>query len=323
MTIIRCAGLSLIGLSMLYSASQAPTERRFAINYTVAVDRIPTLANRVDIWLSVPHDDAYQSISHFDVTSDFSYREGFMTTSGKSKVQTGEYGNRMFHMRLDAPAIKPSIGFEMQFVVKRREHLGLSSSGKESKDPNPKRWLEPDRLAPLDDKIRGRAQEVVDAAGAKTDLDKARAIYNHIVATVKYDKTGEGWGRGDFHVIFIGYARALGIPARFSIGLSIPKGRGQGAIASYHCWAEFYISGMGWIPVDASEAAKDPSKREYFFGTHDENRVEFSRGRDLNLTPKQQGEPLNYFVYPYVEVDGKPYAGVKYTFRYADIASKH
>lgn len=56
----------------------------------------------------------------------------------------------------------------------------------------------------------------------------ARATYNHVVATVKYNKTGKGWGRGnlyyaceerrgnctDFHAIFIGYARALGIPAK-------------------------------------------------------------------------------------------------------------
>jgi hypothetical protein len=55
------------------------------------------------------------------------------------------------------------------------------------------------------------------------------------------------------------------------------------------------------VPVDASEAAKDPSRREYFFGAHDENRVEFSRGRDLVLNPPQAGEPLNYFVYPYAE----------------------
>jgi hypothetical protein len=79
---------------------------------------------------------------------------------------------------------------------------------------------------------------------------------------------------------------------------------------------------MGWIPVDASEASKDPSRREYFFGAHDENRVEFSRGRDLILKPAQQGEPLNYFVYPYVEVDGKPYTGAQYKFRFADIADK-
>ena len=60
--------------------------------------------------------------------------------------------------------------------------------------------------------------------------------------------------------------------------------------------------------MDASEASKNPAQREYFFGAHDENRVELSKGRDLVLTPKQQGNPLNYFVYPYAELDGKPLA---------------
>jgi hypothetical protein len=70
--------------------------------------------------------------------------------------------------------------------------------------------------------------------------------------------------------------------------------------------------------VDASEAAKDPQRREYFFGAHDENRVEFTRGRDLMLSPKQKGDPLNYFVYPYAEVDGKTFASVERTVSYRD-----
>jgi transglutaminase-like putative cysteine protease len=162
----------------------------------------------------------------------------------------------------------------------------------------------------------------------------ARAIYNHIVATVKYDKTGKGWGRGDiyyacdarrgnctdFHAIFIGYARAMGIPARFAIGFPLPGDRGAGQIAGYHCWAEFYAQGIGWVPVDASEAAKNPGKREYFFGAHDENRVELSKGRDVVLTPRQQGEPLNYFVYPYAEVDGKEYTAIDTRYSYHDVA---
>ena len=72
------------------------------------------------------------------------------------------------------------------------------------------------------------------------------------------------------------------------------------------------------MPVDASEAAKDPSRREYFFGAHDENRVEFSRGRDLVLVPPQKGEPLNYFVNPYAEADGKP-INVERTVSYRDL----
>jgi hypothetical protein len=76
---------------------------------------------------------------------------------------------------------------------------------------------------------------------------------------------------------------------------------------------------VGWVPVDASEAAKDPSKREYFFGAHDENRVEFTRGRDLTLEPRQAGDLLNYFIYPYAEVDGRAHAGVEKSFAYRDL----
>jgi hypothetical protein len=72
--------------------------------------------------------------------------------------------------------------------------------------------------------------------------------------------------------------------------------------------------------VDASEAAKNPAKREYFFGAHDENRVELSKGRDVVLTPRQQGDPLNYFVYPYVEVDGKPYTNLETGYSYRDLS---
>ncbi len=100
----------------------------------------------------------------------------------------------------------------------------------------------------------------------------------------------------------IGMARSVGIPARFAIGLPLPEPRGSGEIPGYHCWAELYVD-AGWVPVDASEASKNPAKRDYFFGHHDENRLEFSRGRNLTLAPAQQGPPLNFFVYPYAEVD--------------------
>ncbi|NIN98761.1 MAG: transglutaminase domain-containing protein, partial [Anaerolineae bacterium] len=63
----------------------------------------------------------------------------------------------------------------------------------------------------------------------------------------------------------------------------------------YHCWAKFFLPGAGWVPVDISEADKHPSKVDYFFGTICENRVAFSVGRDILLTPPQQGERLNYF----------------------------
>jgi hypothetical protein len=51
------------------------------------------------------------------------------------------------------------------------------------------------------------------------------------------------------------------------------------------------------------------------------NRVQFSEGRDLHLKPEQDGPPLNYFVYPYVEIDGKEYPNVSIAFSFADVAS--
>lgn len=222
-----------------------------------------------------------------------------------------------------------------EHIQDRLQKVGYSVTKKEG-DPNMARWLESDRLVPIDGQIKQWAEEVVAEAGAKTDLEKARAIYNHIISTVKYDKSGQGWGRGDiyyacdarrgnctdFHAIFIGYARAVGIPARFAIGFPLPSDRGAGEISGYHCWAEFYLKGIGWVPVDASEAAKDPSKREYFFGAHDENRVEFSIGRDLTLNPTQALEPLNYFIYPYAEIEGKTFSSVERSFTYQDMHNK-
>ncbi len=71
--------------------------------------------------------------------------------------------------------------------------------------------------------------------------------------------------------------------------------------------------------MDISEAWKDPSKHDYFFGTLDASRVQFTVGRDLTLVPKQDGPPLNYFIYPYVEVDGKPYEKVEKKFAFREL----
>jgi transglutaminase-like putative cysteine protease len=116
-------------------------------------------------------------------------------------------------------------------------------------------------------------------------------------------------------------ARSQGIPARFEIGFPLPADKHSAEIAGYHCWSDFYIDGKGWIPVDISEAWKHPEKQDYFFGSHDVNRVQFSMGRDLRLNPPQEGKPLNYFVYPYVEVDGQEYPNVSLAFSFADVGA--
>jgi transglutaminase-like putative cysteine protease len=316
--------LWLVGALGFAANTPAPRERSFSFEYAVTVKDIPSGAHTVDIWLPAPHDDAFQRIANLRVDTPYRY-----------EIATGSEGNRILHLRVTDPK-EPAIAVTMRFDAVRKEHIqslpAVSPASGTAEPAGRDRYLQPDRRVPLDDTIRRWAREVVDAAGARTDLEMARAIYNHVVATVKYDKNGKGWGNGDIHyacdarrgnctdlhAIFIGYARAVGIPARFAIGFPLPADRGAGKIAGYHCWAEFYARGIGWVPVDASEAAKNPAKREYFFGAHDENRVELSKGRDVILAPRQQGAPLNYFVYPYVELDGGKFTSVDTSYSYQD-----
>jgi transglutaminase-like putative cysteine protease len=322
-----CLAFALASVSILQTQAATPHERSFQFEYKATVKDIPSDAKQVDLWIPVPHDSPFQRITDLQIESPYPYH-----------ANTAQYGNRVLHISLNKPQ-QSSFTVTMRFNIVRIEHIQErlreenSSAAKGDRDPDMARWLQPDRLVPIDGKVKQWAQDVVNAAGAKTDLEKVRAIYNHVVSTVKYDKTGQGWGRGDiyyacdarrgnctdFHAIVIGYSRALGIPARFAIGFPLPADRGTGQISGYHCWAEVYLKGIGWVPIDASEAAKNPEKREYFFGAHDENRIEFSIGRDLNLNPKQAGEPLNYFIYPYVEVDAKAFTSVDKSFSYRDL----
>ncbi len=77
--------------------------------------------------------------------------------------------------------------------------------------------------------------------------------------------------------------------------------------------------------MDASEAWKHPERRQYYFGHLDARRVAFTMGRDLVMKPPQHGQPLNFLIYPYVEVDGKPLpkSNIKNQFEYADNAAKN
>jgi transglutaminase-like putative cysteine protease len=320
---MRLALAAILLAASLLAAVEPSRERAFTFEYKATIKDIPSGTQNVSLWIPVPHDDAYQHIGNLFVDSPCPY-----------EVLAGDQGNAILHLEIARPKER-SVPVTVTFEATRKERIQPIATVRNTAPPDLARWLKPDRLVPLDDKIRSWAREVVETAHARTDLEVARAIYNHVVATVKYDKSGTGWGRGDiyyacdarrgnctdFHAIFIGYARAMGIPARFAIGFPLPADRGAGKISGYHCWAEFYANGIGWVPVDASEASKNPAKREYFFGAHDENRVELSKGRDLVLTPKQQDAPLNYFVYPYAEVDGKAYTSIETSYSFRDLAA--
>lgn len=303
--------------------------RSFEFTYQVHFPPIQDSASSVRLWIPLPQADGYQDVSSLHIDSPVAYSQG----------RDPEYKDTFAMFKPTAQ--QATVGFDvtLHFTATRHEHKVALDDVTENvaaslpADPMFHRYLEPDKLVPLNGVIGELAKE--HTVGDTTQLEKARHIYDYVVATMRYDKSGEGWGHGDavwactskrgnctdFHSLFIGMMRASGIPARFEIGFPLPEDKTAGDIPGYHCWAEFYLSGIGWVPIDASEAWKHPEKHDYFFGAHDVNRVFFTYGRDIRLSSDQMGEPLNYFIYPYAEVNGQPVKNLQTHFSFRDIAA--
>ena len=301
-----------------------PATRSFEFDYVARIPALAPEAGTLRLWIPVPETDPQQLISGVRIESPVPY----------VLHRDPEYRNQYAYLEVKPEQARESFDVRLRFQALRREHrvdVANGGAGARATQAELARWLQPDRLVPLDGMIRALAEQ--ETRGLTRPLDKARAIYNYVVSTMRYDKTGEGWGRGDalfactarkgnctdFHALFIGMMRASGIPARFEIGFPLPTEKTEGQISGYHCWAEFYLDGIGWVPVDASEAWKNPAKRDYFFGAHDEHRVLFTRGRDIRFNPAQQGDLLNYFIYPYAELDGKPFSSLESRFSFRDL----
>lgn len=301
----------------LAAVTAAAPARSFEIAYMATLPAVPAGARHVDLWVPVPSSDDQQTV-----------RAVRVDTSLSNEFQTdAEYGNRVLHVWSDRPG--GDLAVTLHYVLERREEraLPLKSEENVSRQPLPsERFLQPDRLGVIDERVRSLAARITE--GKPDTLAKAHAIYDYVIAHMAYDKVAPGWGNGDtiracevgkgnctdFHALFISLARASGIPARFGIGFQVPRDAKQGAIAGYHCWAEFWLPGTGWVPVDASEAWKDPSRREFYFGNLDDDRFRVSVGRDVRL-PGMHGEPLNYLLSPDAEADGQPVkAGKSVTF---------
>ena len=318
-----CVSSSLfLALSLV---SLAQESRHFTFHYSFSVKNLPA-GKKVRVWIPAAQSDAYQELKMVSVKGDLPLK----------KTREPKYGNTIYFAETTG-SVQPELRFDVAYEVVRRERVALSGSPLLANATLTKRErqedLQPDALVPVTGLPADLAARVTQ--GKTEPLDKARAIYDYVFTTMRYDKTGTGWGNGDvlyacdakkgnctdFHSLFIAMARSQAIPARFEIGFPLPSDKHSSEIAGYHCWSDFYVDGKGWIPVDISEAWKHPEKRDYFFGSHDVNRMQFSMGRDLRLHPAQDGKPLNYFVYPYVEVDGKEYPNVSLAFSFSDSAS--
>ena len=82
----------------------------------------------------------------------------------------------------------------------------------------------------------------------------------------------------DFTHLYIGMARALGIPARYVSGLVHPEDSAVRGASQTHAWAEMLIPSVGWVALDPTNRRQADN---YF--------VTVAHGRDFRDVPPNRG----------------------------------
>ena len=305
------AGLAFLVTGLAADDKTPARSRTFDFAYSTTVRGLPP-DKTVRIWLPVPDSSAEQDVKIAALK---------LPTTGKTEhTRDPMYGNKILYFEGKADAAG-TIFVSATYRVTRKE-VKEETPLKPEEAKMLARFLEADALVP----VGGKPLTLL--AGLSLPMDQlaaAKILYDRVNSHMRYSKEGTGWGLGDanwacdsrfgncsdFHSLFISLARAHKIPAKFEIGFPLPEKRGEGDVGGYHCWALFRPEGRAWVPVDISEANKNPKMRDYYFGNLTEDRITFSTGRDLTLVPRQSSGPLNFFIYPHVEVEGKPWPAEK------------
>lgn len=208
--------------------------------------------------------------------------------------------------------------------------------------PGLNHFLRPTKLIPTDGIVRDAAVEIT--RHARADREKALAIYEWIVEHTFRDAGTRGCGLGDIrfmlqtrslggkcadlNALFVGLARAAGLPARDVYGLRVaPSKLGYVSLGvspsnvtkAQHCRAEVYLDGFGWFPVDPADVRKvvleePPGKRPLddelvmkarrrLFGSWEMNWMAYNFAHDVAL-PGSAGATLPFFMYPQAEMAG-------------------
>ncbi|MDX2159112.1 MAG: transglutaminase domain-containing protein [Hyphomicrobiaceae bacterium] len=219
-----------------------------------------------------------------------------------------------------------------------------------------KHYTSATELLRLDGIAKETAQRIV--SGADTDIEKARRIYEWIVDNTFRNPTTRGCGLGDIeamlktgnlsgkcadlNALYVGLARAAGIPARDIYGIRVaPSAFGFKSLGaatatitkSQHCRAEVFLDGVGWFPVDPADVRKvvleeppgklaldDPkvlAARKALFGAWETNWLAYNDAHDLKL-PGASGPAIPFFMYPQAETSaGRLDSLDPDTFKYA------
>lgn len=204
------------------------------------------------------------------------------------------------------------------------------------------RYTAATRSIPTDGIVKATADEIV--AGSTSDLQRARRIYAWIVANTYRNASTRGCGSGDIAALlqsgnlggkcadlnglFVGLARASGIPARDLYGIRVAPSRfgyhslganSADVTGAQHCRAEVFLSAYGWVPVDPADVRKvmleeppgnlpfaDPkvqAANETLFGAWEGNWIAYNDGADIAL-PGAGTAPLPFLMYPQAENAG-------------------
>lgn len=273
-------------------------EDEFMFYYKVT---LPEIDGKGEIWIPIAETDQFQDVKLLSV--NIPTKEKYLTDD--------KFGNKVLYLNLDKRHSHKEIS--LSYSVKRLEKSPYPGKKGENLD----QYLKANTLIPVGKRFKEIALTAIGNKTKNDPLIKARALYDHVIDSMKYIKNEEGtFGTGDavyacdaqsgncseFHSYFIALARSVDIPARFAIGASIPSDRDEGGINGYHCWAEFYAEGKWW-PVDISEANKYTALATYYFGHHGANRIELTRGRDIEFTPGPASGAINFLAYPIMEID--------------------
>jgi transglutaminase-like putative cysteine protease len=204
--------------------------------------------------------------------------------------------------------------------------------------------LRPTTLLPTNGIVKTTADEITNRA--HTDIEKARAIYDWIVDNTFRDPKTRGCGVGDIrfmlesrdlggkcadlNALFVGLARAAGLPARDVYGIRVGKSElgykslgtaSENVTKAQHCRAEVHLAAYGWVPVDPADVRKvvleEPpgnralgddmvkKARARLFGSWEMNWIAYNFAQDVAL-PGSSGGPIGFLMYPQAETaDGR------------------
>ncbi len=290
-------------------------------------------------WFELPlENEPAQQISDLKIESPLPYEVREDSASG----------NRFLYVEVPPGTALPVV-VTVSFATARKEILGTNG---EPISLSLDSYMESDPYVVVNDQVREMAAKAVE--GKTTLTEKTKALYDFVMGYMEYwvkDKEKlKASGKGlttyalekhtgnctEFHALYGSLCKALGIPSRTVFGAMYRKRLdGKNEDQSYHCWLEYWDGEKGWVPLDVAfgdlfekpgEFAKDnadlfgiPNDKDYYFQRLDARRVTFSRGRNLNLVPRQHGEPLPFFVKGYVESDGKEHKGWTRTLTYNEV----